>query len=93
MYLSTLTNDTVPISITQIYEKMRGPCMAVLYRTDVNMSCTLVSFYELTRFGPLDEARRPAMSVLGQESSVDYMLNNNTVIGLSSSAFKIKITD
>ena len=59
-YLSTLTNDTVPISITQIYEKVRGPCMAVLYSTDVYMSCTLVSFYELTRFEPLDEALRPA---------------------------------
>ena len=75
----------------QIYEKMRGPCMAVLYSTDVYMSCTLVSFYELTRFELLDEATRPAMSALGQESSVDYTLN--TVIGLSSSAFEIKITD
>ena len=51
------------------------------------MSCTLVSFYELTRFEPLDEAPRPAMSGLGQESSVDYTLN--TVIGVSSSAFEI----
>ena len=66
---------------------MRGPCMAVLYSTDVYMSCTLVSFYELTRFEPLDEAPPPAMSALGQESSVDYTLN--TVIGVSSSAFEI----
>ena len=43
-YLSTLTDDTVPISITQIYQKVRGPCMAVLYSTDVYMSCTWVSF-------------------------------------------------
>ena len=51
------------------------------------------SFYELTRLEPqpLDEAPRPAMSALGQESSVDYTLN--TVIGLISSAFEIKITD
>ena len=48
-------------------------------------------FYELTRFEPLDEAPGPAMSALGQESSVDYTLN--TVIRLSSSAFEIKITD
>ena len=40
----------------------------VLYSTDVYMSRTLVSFYELTRFEPLDEVPRPAMSALGQES-------------------------
>ena len=68
---------------------MRGPCMAVLYSTDVYMSCTLVSFYELTRFEPLDEAPRPAMSALGQESSVDYTLK--TVIGLYLSALEIKL--
>ena len=67
--------------------------MAVLYGTDVYryMSCTLVSFYELTRFEPLQEAPPTAMSALGQEVSVDYTLN--TVIGLSSSAFEIKIMD
>ena len=66
---------------------MWGPCMAVLYSADVYMSCTLVSFYELTRFEPLDEAPRPAMSAVGQESSVDYTLN--TVIGVSSCALEI----
>ena len=65
--------------------------MAVLYSADVYMSGTLVFFYELTRFEPRRSMRRPAMSVLGQKSRVDYTLN--TVIGLSSSAFKIKITD
>ena len=88
-YLSTLINDTVPISIKQIYEKVRGPCMALLYSTDVYMSCKLVSFTSWP--GLSSSTKRPAMSALGQKSRVDYTLN--TVIGLSSSAFEIKITD
>ena len=54
------------------------------------MSCTLVSD-ELTRFEPLDEAPGHVRVALGQKSRLDYTLN--TVIGLSSSAFEIKITD
>ena len=69
--MSTLTNDTVPISITQIFEKVRGPCMAVLYSADIYMSCTLGFLYELTRFETLDEAPDQAMSTLGQKSRVD----------------------
>ena len=91
-YLSTLTNDTVTISITQIHEKLRGPCMAVLYSTDQCLHVLYVGFfYELTRFEPLDEAPGHVRVALGQTIRFDYTLN--TVIGLSSSAFEIKITD
>ena len=42
-------------------------------------------------FEPLDEAPGHVRVALGQKGRVDYTLN--TVIGLSSSAFEIKITD
>ena len=67
----------------------------VLYSTDHTDQCLHILyvgfFYELTRFEPLDEAPGHVRVALGQKSRVDYTLN--TVIGLSSSAFKIKITD
>ena len=65
--------------------------MAVLYSTDVLHVLYVEFLYELTRFEPLDEAPRPSMAALGQKSRVDYTLN--TVIGLSSSTFEMKITD
>ena len=66
-YLSTLTNDTVPISLFK-YKKGAGPCMAVLYSTDVYMSCTLVSFTNLPGLSRSTKRRaRPCPRRVGTE--------------------------